>query len=386
MVILDKVPDLPPVISYTMCYIFKILLVLSLFSLSQASSKNKISKKISGMERKFPASTSTPAFNPKYIPTSDEYRAAWNSATSIYHRNSDLWKVDESNNIIMTRDLTRNCPISFDVFKEASGKLRDLPRAKMNIFATPWVYIPEAERLMNVLEIALVGYVSDERGNPICWTPSKIHNDFMVEGEDSHSEHWVQNAQSRPINGLIGHNEIFQDMGIFIRKDTCARTIIGSRLDGPIPSVCSEYVRNFVPTSITTQKADSVVLPDSDDEREAKTDQDENTNMEDVDFSRYDGLTDEEFSIIFSEQTSSSASQWTQVPSSSSHKGTPIKTPSAASNTPNGKTTTGGSSVATIDSNSKGKKLVTGAGAKVEKKAASGPHKNFKLSSAYPKK
>lgn len=361
--------------------ILKVLIFISLVSFTQAAHKksSKLVKKVF---------TTNPNFSTVYSPTPGEYEAAWNSAAPIDHRNPNIWRVDKNSNIIMSRNYARNCPISFDVYTENSGKLRNKPQAKLNNFATPWAFIPQAELLMNIIEIGLIGYVTDEMGNPICWTPSKIHNDFMVTDEDSISEQWVQNAQSIPKNGLLGHIYIFGDMGIFIRKDIGARTIIGSiNIGETVPFTCSDYVSNFVLRPIIVND----VSPDSDDEVEGKTDSSDNANNTDLDADallRLEGLEDEDFSRIL-EELSKSSSKWVEVGPSPVSKKSAAKTP-PASKTSTGKSssgkTSGSLSVGSVDDSDSGaKKLVSGAsGAKVAK-TSTGSHK-YKISSPYPKK
>ena len=201
-----------------MCSLLKRLFVLALVSVAQASFKKL---KSSGLSKKFDTTEPKPE---RYQATPAEYNEAWERATMIGYRNPRIWRLDGNNNIIMSTEFTRNSPISFDVLKETSGKRRDIPQAKLNNTADPWAFVPVAERLMNIIEIALIGYVTDENG-PVCWTPSKIHHDFRFL-EVYESEQWFSYAQSNPKFGLIGHIDIFKIMGVSIRKFPDSRTTL----------------------------------------------------------------------------------------------------------------------------------------------------------------
>lgn len=281
-----------------MCSLLKKTFVLVLVSSASASSKSKL-------QRKYPAATitaptdsevSSSESKPKPVHLSDSQKA-WKAARTIKNRSPDVWRLDRDGNVIIAETLSRQSIISYAPHIETSGIMRDEPQAVHNGVCDSLPYVPQVEHLMNLVEIALVGYISDGL-EPLCWTPSEIHHGLLSSPPETAAEEWRNNCCSRDgIFGRYGHESIFGEMEVKLQSFGPPLRFGKERYKN-IPR-CSRYVSNFV---APVPEAAAEIVNEAVEEEEGKTDCAESTvctktkELLDSDISYFSGLTDEEFS------------------------------------------------------------------------------------------
>lgn len=234
--------------------------------------------------------------------TISERDRAWESAATIETRNPDIWRLDRDGKIIMRSSLSVHSPLTFGVcggqaVRENNDKSFD--------------YTPAAHQLMNLIEIALLGYVSDDI-NPVCWTPSKIHHPFLEHTMNSGTRSWYAQMNTNPIYGLYGHKQIFNEMNVKIHRNNS-----GHMPNLVIPRgypTCAYYVSTFTPPPMPVSAAAAVAKVAQEDPIDpAEAEELLLFSLKDL-----DGLTDLEFESMKS--NADSAFDWQKASSTKMKK------------------------------------------------------------------
>lgn len=182
----------------------------------------------------------------------DKYdmKKAWNSATTLTDRNPSIWRVDNNNNIILFNGYTKSSPLAFRALLiESPTGIRSLEAVQkdhLDIVKGGLRYIPknqEQDDLLSLIEIALIGGVSDDRGEPYCWCPSSIHQDLFR--KDANARRWHMDLYNNDLKyGMAGHNIAFQHLRIALKD---INNIPLDILNAKDQMHTTMYIHNFQP-------------------------------------------------------------------------------------------------------------------------------------------
>ena len=190
-----------------------------------------------------------------YVYSEDKIKMseAWISATKLTDRNPKIWRVDNHNNVILTNKCTISSPLAFRALMKTNIDNRE----GIKFEAVQMEYIngnqgnglkylaknDNQDNLLSIIEIALKGHVSDNKGLSYCWCPSNIHQDLFSHSSSARAWHTrLYNYETK--YGMAGHNIIFQDMGIGLKD---IRHIPEHRLDAFNQVYDFMYIQNFQP-------------------------------------------------------------------------------------------------------------------------------------------
>lgn len=159
----------------------------------------------------------------------DDMKKAWNSARTLTDRNPKIWRVDKQNNIILSSDLTISSPLAFKaLIKVSPTGSCGLEAVQEEYFGSAHAsnhlnglkYLPNdtnQDHLLSLIEIALLGNVSDDRGESYCWVPSSIHQDLFKRHDAARRWH-MRLFDYDPKYGMAGHNLVFQHMRVALKN------------------------------------------------------------------------------------------------------------------------------------------------------------------------
>lgn len=153
---------------------------------------------------------------------------AWESARHLTNRNSDLWRVDPQDNIILSHKFTKSSPLAYRTLVIKSDDSFSYEAVQSEYYGSDTSinhksalkYRPkdqDQDDILSLIEIALLGNVSDENGESYCWCPSSIHQDLFKRNDAArrwHSKLFANNFKF----GMAGHNLAFQHMGVGVKK------------------------------------------------------------------------------------------------------------------------------------------------------------------------
>lgn len=221
-----------------MCSLLKLICFLILIVTAHCSSVKTLSSKAKPTHKN---SSSLISRSCSQLPA--EISQAWNSARTISGRNPNNFRLDKENDVIISSQLSKGSPISFCAAKKmGNGAETFIPVRNGNGQGSALRYNFEAENIMNLIEIALVGYVSDERGKPACFVPSEIHTS-IIQNDQSALEWQIELFKNNPINGRYGHEAVFDEMGLKLNNIYRYPFMSALFVQNNIPH-CKAYVTN----------------------------------------------------------------------------------------------------------------------------------------------
>lgn len=165
-----------------------------------------------------------------------DLQSAWFSATTIPNRDPQFIRVDSAGNVILGRNFSKNSHLSgIALFDEES---KTFPALQQEYYGkgnddnheNALKYAPKDQSqnaFLDLLEISLRGHLQDGSSEPICWTPSEIHQTmfrFDYSAVEWHKRLFSNNKEF----GLLGHNAIFQPMKVFLKRNTLPEQLLRS--------------------------------------------------------------------------------------------------------------------------------------------------------------
>ena len=188
-----------------------------------------------------------------FAETKNDKIKAWNLATRLTDRNPKIWRVDRQNNVILSCDYTISSPLSFKALvKEEQSGFVSLEAVQGEYYGVDdesnhknaLKYRPkdqEQDDLLSLIEIALLGNVSDDRGESYCWCPSSIHQDLFL--RDDAARRWHRKLFDYDFKyGMAGHNLAFQHMNVALKD---VRHLPESTLDRMDQKNTLLYIHNY---------------------------------------------------------------------------------------------------------------------------------------------
>ena len=158
-----------------------------------------------------------------------DIKKAWDSAIKLVNRNSNIWRKDKKGNVILSRDYTKSSPLAFLalVKSDENGNAVDFEAVQEEYYGEGdednhlnalkyKAKDQEQDDLLSLIEIALLGNVSDDHGNSYCWVPSLIHQDLFLRHDSARRWH-ASLFNSDFKYGMAGHNLAFQHMGVGLK-------------------------------------------------------------------------------------------------------------------------------------------------------------------------
>ena len=204
-------------------------------------------------DKKSTSSSSTDGPEVEFSFVKTEALKAWSSANKISGRNPNIWRLDKKKNIILSNDFTISSPLAFRAL------IQEDPIGSRSFLAVQGEYFgaeddnnhinglkfkpkdKAQDDLLSLIEIALMGNVSDDQGEPFCWCPSLIHQDLF--GRDVHARRWhKQIFDLDPKYGMAGHNLAFQHMRIALKN---VKFIPEGALDSMNQMHTTMYIHNY---------------------------------------------------------------------------------------------------------------------------------------------
>ena len=180
---------------------------------------------------------------------------AWDAADHLDGRNPSIWRLDDQNNIILSRKLTLSSPLSFQALirKNSNGEVSFEAVQKeyygadnLGNHKNALKYIAKDQTqddLLSLIEIAILGHVSDNNHDPFCWCPSSIHRDLFE--RDVAARRWHKKIfESELKYGMAGHNLAFNHMGVFLKD---VRSLPERTLEMMDQKNTFLFIRNFQP-------------------------------------------------------------------------------------------------------------------------------------------
>ena len=154
---------------------------------------------------------------------------AWNLASRMKNRNPKIWRLDRQRNVILSGEYTICSPLSFKALINEKADSKSVPFEAVqneyygvnnaNNHKTALKYRPndqEQDDLLSLIEIALIGNVSDNFGESYCWCPSSIHQDLFI--RDDAARRWHKKLFDYDTKyGMAGHNLAFQHMKVSLK-------------------------------------------------------------------------------------------------------------------------------------------------------------------------
>jgi hypothetical protein len=194
--------------------------------------------------------------NELYSTSKTELQKAWNSAIKLDNRNPAIWRKDRMNNVILSCDYTKSSPLAFysliKVDENGFGSSVNLEAIQVEYYGVGdednhenalkyKAKDQEQDDFLSLIEIALNGNVSDDRGDSYCWVPSSIHQDLF--SRDVLARRWHSSLFSQDFKyGMAGHNLAFKHMGIRLKD---VRNYAERVLDSLDPINDFMYINNF---------------------------------------------------------------------------------------------------------------------------------------------
>ena len=231
-------------------FVVKIVLVLCfIFVLSKSTSSSFSYCETSDNE--FNENNATEYYSKKKA----DIEEAWSLAKTIAFRSSDLWKLDNYGNVILSSSYTISSPLAFKalVKKSKEGNIRFEATQEEyygendeDNFAHALKYKAEnmeQDFILSLIEIALKGHVTNDNGESYCWCPSSIHQDLFLRNERART--WHRNLFANDCKyGMAGHRNIFQQMNVGLKD---IRNYKDNILDGLDQVNDFMYIHNYQP-------------------------------------------------------------------------------------------------------------------------------------------
>lgn len=180
---------------------------------------------------------------------------AWDSAARLTNRNPKIWRVDKGNNVILSRQYTISSPLSFQaLINEDPNGMISFEAIQGEYFGSNsennhkngLKYRPKDQNqddLLSLIEIALLGNVSDDIGDSYCWCPSSIHQDLFA--RDVTARRWHKKLFDAEFKyGMAGHNLAFQHMKVALKD---VRHFPESTLNALDQKNTLLYIHNYQP-------------------------------------------------------------------------------------------------------------------------------------------
>ena len=178
-----------------------------------------------------------------------DIQAAWFAASTIPNRDPRFIRVDPFGNIILGREFSKHSHFGWialvnletkkftAVQKEYYGRDNDDNHENALKYNSK---DSSQDAFLDLLEIGLRGHLQDEQSEPICWTPSEVHQSLMR--FDVAALDWHKRLFSKHKNyGMHGHNTIFQPMEVHLKQHSLTEQML--RLSDPLKTLIR--VQNF---------------------------------------------------------------------------------------------------------------------------------------------
>lgn len=126
---------------------------------------------------------------------------AWDNGEDIFDRSNAIWKIDYYGNIILAPGILIHTSFSYSA---VSYNGTDRPVSVESL-----KYNPKTSVLMDLVELAIFGYIRGLNDAALCWTPSQIHQN--LEADDQNAYEWFDKMlTSSDIFGKKSHDTIFK--------------------------------------------------------------------------------------------------------------------------------------------------------------------------------
>lgn len=224
-----------------MCSLFKTFILFVLFATAHCSNFNTVNYRAKPAQKEADTLKSSLC---SHSPVNME--RAWEATEIIPGRNPNIFRLYGQKNVILYHKMNKSkySSLSYCVKVEYSKGVETFVAVK-NGSSTSLPYNFEAEYIMNLVEIALFGYISDEFSNSVCYSPSEIHQSLMK--NDQSALEWQNNlCKGNPIYGRYGHEFIFDKMGLRLNNIYKYPRSSALYVRDNVPQ-CSDYVLHFNP-------------------------------------------------------------------------------------------------------------------------------------------
>lgn len=191
----------------------------------------------------------------EYSISNSDAAKAWKAAARLANRNPKIWRLDNQNNVILSREYTRASPLSFnalikkdssewEIFEAVQSEFFGLNNENNHKNALKYRAKDQSQDdLLSLIEMALFGNVSDDFGESYCWCPSSIHQDLI--GRDVVARRWHHKLFDSDFKyGMAGHNLAFQHMQVYLKD---VRRISENVLNNMDQKNTLLYIHNFQP-------------------------------------------------------------------------------------------------------------------------------------------
>lgn len=157
----------------------------------------------------------------------DDLQAVWYDARVVPGRDPGAFRIDSRGYVIISPKLSKKqSNLGFIALHMDDG---DMLAVQQEYYGhghpanhqTGLKYDPHDMQqaiLLDMLEIALLGFLTDLNGSAVCWTPSEIHQslfDLQPRALEWHRNMFDWNSSKY---GMQGHNAVFQPMGVYLKR------------------------------------------------------------------------------------------------------------------------------------------------------------------------
>lgn len=156
----------------------------------------------------------------------NDINAVWLAAKPVPGRDPYFFRLDAFNHVIVGRKLAKHNHLGFIALQKADGSMIPVQNeyygrgnALNHENAIKYDQNDALQAtLLDMIEIALRGYLTNSRGSATCWTPSEIHQSMMDCVPNALNWHRSLFKHRYGKYGMVGHTSIFSPMGVFVKQ------------------------------------------------------------------------------------------------------------------------------------------------------------------------